>query len=292
MDNFLRNLLCSDCESSINWTKNHGQCKKCKRIYPIKNRIVNMLDKKDLKDQQNLSQQEYYDREYDSDFANKDFEWRKRYFKRLYEFLPEKKNTLILDVASGQGYMTLKIAKLGYKLIATDISILGLERSYRHAKKEGIEKNILFIAADLNRLVFKRNTFNFYILLHVLEHIKNDKALVKNLIKYSEKKARFFIGVPISLKYTMPLLNPFYIRSDKNVGHQRRYTPDELKNLFKIKYKVLYEIYSGHLIKIVGALLSLFKINHLEKTIEDIDERMHKNIIWSSNLTMVIEKNK
>lgn len=287
MNKQLSVLRCVDCGGKLFQGEGYVGCESCKRRFRVKEGVIDMLTKKSMSNEHNQQQNQYYEKEYESSYANKDFEWRKRYKKRLVKYLPKNKNLYVLDVASGQGYMTLAIAKKGYKVVACDIALSGLLRSYKYAKKMGIENNIHFVLGDVNKLKFASNTFGMVILLHVLEHVQDDQKLLRNLFKYSQAGCLYYIGVPLSLSFVFPLFKSMYIASDKKVGHLRRYTIDSISSLFGKSGKAMSVIYTGHLIKFVGVILSLFHINSLDRWIEDIDERSLLNKHWASNMTVV-----
>ena len=62
---------------------------------------------------------EKYDRQFETPY------WKLYHeitWNNIKEFLPKRKNALILDAGGGTGYWAIKLAKLGYKVILTDIS--------------------------------------------------------------------------------------------------------------------------------------------------------------------------
>lgn len=292
MNDLLSKILCIECGGKLRYTVKSMTCAKCGKKYVFENGVLIMLSSHSLKDKQNASQKRFYDDHYQSDEANKDVEWKKRWVKRLLGFLPKSKKSYILDVACGQAYMTIAIAQEGYKVIACDISISGLMHARKEAAKLHINKNILFIACDINTVRFKKNTFDFIILLHILEHLVHDKLIMKKIISSAKKKALYYIGVPLSLVYVFPLMIPLYLYSDKKVGHQRRYTVESILNLFTFKAEAVYSIYTGHLIKFASVILLKIGIHGLEKYIEDLDEKMLSTKLWASNITAVIRRRK
>lgn len=289
MNNLIDKVLCIDCHEHVTIQKTAAVCRGCQRKYKIYKGILIMLNKASLQDEHNLSQQDYYDKEYVNPYVNSDLEWRKRYIKRLIRFLPRNKKSYILDLACGQGYVTIAIAKLGYQVVACDISMKGLLQAKQEAERLGIDKNILFMACDVNEVSYAGNTFSFTILLHVLEHIVDDSLLMKRIINFSKSSAKYYIGVPLSFAYVFPLFVPLYKFSDHKVGHKRRYSIEQVKKLFGSKARVINIIYSGHLLKFVGAILSMLHIKSWEIEIEDYDEKLHEKKRFASNLTAVIE---
>jgi len=290
MNDLLSKVLCVKCGGYLQIKVNLAECKKCGKKYLFENGILIMLSSISLQDKQNQYQKRFYDDHYKSDDANKELEWKKRWVTRLLGFLPKNKKSCILDLACGQAYMTLAIAQKGYQVIACDISISGLLRARREAKKRGVEKNILFIACDINKIIFKKNTFDFIVLLHVLEHLIADKQIMKKVISFSKANATYYIGVPLSLVYVFPLFMPLYVCSDRRVGHLRRYTLESIMRLFTFKAEPIFTVYTGHLIKFLGLFLTKIGVNILEQQIEDLDEKMLLTKLWASNITTVIKR--
>jgi len=289
MNNLINNVLCLSCRGKLQKNRFQVRCSECGRKYEVKNEVLYMLARASLKEKQSTFQKQYYDIEYEKDYVNQDFEWRRRYVNRLAKFLPKKKPGCILDLACGQGYMTLAVAKMGYRVIACDIAISGLYRVSKEARRLGINNNILFIWCDVNKIAFVRNAFDFVVMLHVLEHLTNDALIVKRVINFSKPTARYFIGVPLSLRYVFPLLVPLYLYSDFKVGHKRRYTIEVIRRLFGENAKLIHTIYTGHLIKFLGLILAKLGMTRWERTIEDLDEKLIHKKEWASNITTIIE---
>lgn len=290
MNELLGKIVCLDCEGYLQGKAKLIECERCGKKYSFRNGVLIMLSEVSLQDKQNLNQKSFYEDHYKSEEANKDFEWKKRWVARLLGFLPKNKNSYILDLACGQGYMTLAVAKKGYKVIACDISVSGLLRARKEAEKLGIEKNILFIACDLYKIKFKKNTFDFIIMLAILEHLIQDKLLIKNAISFAKRNAIFYIDVPLSLSCVFPLFIPLYLYSDRQVGHKRRYALEGILKLFTFDAEPVYTVYTGHLIKFLGLFLLKIGINAFERKIEDMDEKLLSSKLWASNMTTVIKR--
>ncbi len=72
----------------------------------------------------------------------------------------------------------------------------------------------------------KDEMFDLIYSLNVLEHIEEDKKLVKTLLKHLNAGGEFRIFVPAKMV--------LYSSMDKAVGHFRRYEKDELCSLFEL----------------------------------------------------------
>lgn len=289
MTTLLSRIRCPACGGQL---KQSGavRCLACKAVYPYKNGVLNLLSKDVFKDQHNEQQKKYYDREYGDDYANSDFEWRKRYIARIKPYLPSSKNAVILDAACGQGYVALALAEMGYYVIANDIAIEGLRRAYRIAKIRRLDRKILFIASDLNITSLKAGSIDAAIMLHVLEHLRDDRAVVKNIASILKRGGTAVVGVPLAFRYVFPLFIPLYWYSDQKVGHFRHYALEDLLRIFGKTFSLQKVYYTGHIIKLIGAVLSVLRITRFEKTVEDIDERQIESKFWASNIMTIFKK--
>ena len=78
----------------------------------------------------------------------------------IKKFLPKKKNALILDAGGGTGFWAIKLAKLGYKVILTDISEEMLKVAKKNIKKEKLKSKITVKKGDIrNMSCFPSNYF-------------------------------------------------------------------------------------------------------------------------------------
>ncbi|MFZ5535466.1 MAG: methyltransferase domain-containing protein [Patescibacteria group bacterium] len=291
MNNLLRIICCPSCGGALSGQgKKAIICGRCKKRYAVTNGVINFLDDRVFEDTHNEHQKNYYDKEYVNDYANTQFEWRNRYIRRLQPFLPTNKKSIILDAACGQGYVSIALAELGYTVIACDLSIEGLFHARAVAKIKKLQNRILFVASDITKLRLKKRSVQMTILLHVIEHLQNDKKVVVQLNEYIKKFGIVIVGVPLAFRYVFPLFIPIYMYSDRKVGHYRHYSLEDIVSLFGKRYAVKAVYYTGHLVKLFGAFLSLLRISMLEKIIEDIDEKQISSKFWASNIMVALQK--
>ena len=101
------------------------------------------------------------------------------------------KNPKILDAGCGDGVITKYLAQVpGARVVGVDYNSLRLRR----AKK--ILPNVEFKVGNLRRLSFKDGSFDVVVAHHVLEHIKNDTAILRELSRVVKRKGIIIIGVP------------------------------------------------------------------------------------------------
>ncbi len=145
----------------------------------------------------------------------------------LEKYLPKKGR--VLDIGSATGTMSFFLASKG-------LIVDGIELSTNAVKDANKNKYLL----NVKRVNFKNVTIENYentkkyeviICFEVLEHLKKDSIVLSKIYSIMKNNAIFAISVP-SLNaplYKLGLLKRF----DKNVGHLRRYTANNLKYLLK-----------------------------------------------------------
>ncbi len=131
------------------------------------------------------------------------------YNSHILKWVDEKSHKKILDFGAGLGEFCNKIEPK--KIIAVELD-------------DEQRKNILCKSYKTLDEV-SDNSFDLIYTLNVLEHIKNDAKIVKQLSKKLKPN-----GV---LKILVPAHMSLYCAMDKQVGHFRRYEKNELESLVK-----------------------------------------------------------
>jgi SAM-dependent methyltransferase len=124
---------------------------------------------------------------------------------------PEEKNLKVLDIGCGTGE-TLTFLQ-SYLKSPTLYGIDNSPTAIKFAKSRG-HKNILKVNAK--NLPFKANTFDYILLLDVIEHLKDDIAILKEAKRVLKKTGKIII--------TAPSLQFIWSEHDTAQGHYRRYT--------------------------------------------------------------------
>lgn len=147
----------------------------------------------------------------------------------IKKYLPHKKNNL-LDVGCGTGKNVETFSKLA------DVSGIDFApEAIAFCKKRGLEN---IFKATVEKMPFKKESFNAVTALDVLEHTDDSKA-VREIYRVLKKD-----GILIA---TVPAFSWLWSRWDEVLHHKRRYTNQSLievleKNGFKI-IKISY-VYS------------------------------------------------
>jgi ubiquinone/menaquinone biosynthesis C-methylase UbiE len=117
-------------------------------------------------------------------------------WSNIKRFLP-KKGSLVLDAGGGTGFFARKLARLGYRVVLTDIAKNMLETAEKLAKKEGLQSKIEFKLSDIaNMKEFKDNTFDFVISnKNVVSYCPKPEKAIKELRRVAKKGAHVYIDV-------------------------------------------------------------------------------------------------
>ena len=149
-----------------------------------------------------------------------------RYLLRKYNILamlrPQRDIRTFLDVGCGAGELACTLAERGLAGVGIDFSAAAIKHGNTIRKQRGLtEDQITFKEGGLEQV--KGKTFDLVICCEVLEHVENDKQLLRDFMAYSNKY--LVISVPAKQK--------LFDASDKAVGHYRRYERDQLHQLLE-----------------------------------------------------------
>ncbi len=104
------------------------------------------------------------------------------------------------------------------------------------------------------------NFYDLIIAADVIEHIEDDKEIIKQLFKCLKKRGKILA--------TVPAYQFLFSNKDKALHHYRRYTKNSLNNLFREKYKILKTSYFNFFlfipISISILLMKLFNIQFID----------------------------
>jgi 2-polyprenyl-3-methyl-5-hydroxy-6-metoxy-1,4-benzoquinol methylase len=160
------------------------------------------------------------------------------YRELLKTLKPYLKNThLILDIGCGVGTVDFYMASKGKKVTGIEISKKAVTIAKANAKLFKLDKKLEFITAKFPHKIQDKN-YDLVIFSEVIEHLEDDQKVLHDIRQVLKPNGLLIITTP-SLHaplYRMGMLDEF----DKEVGHLRRYTKDELISLVKNNgYKIV-----------------------------------------------------
>ncbi len=160
----------------------------------------------------------------------------------------------MLDVGCGQGRHTAELCRWDCRAVGVDLDVGELKiakyvLSYKHWAHEATGYGD-FLAVDATRLPFRDATFDRIVCTEVLEHIPDDRAAVRELVRVLKPGGLIAVSVP---NYLPELL--FWTISwgywHSPGGHIRIYRPGEMADLLREKGLELYAQRLRHTIQTV-----------------------------------------
>lgn len=142
----------------------------------------------------------------------------------------------IVDFGAGIGTFAKKMKCLGYDVVCVEPD----HNMANELREDGFE-----VVCNIGEL--GKNSLNAIYMLNVLEHIENDRDILRDLREALKIDGKIYIYVPA--------FNCLYSSMDKKVGHVRRYTIKELhKNLSDAGFfieKINYVDFIGFFVSLV-----------------------------------------
>lgn len=281
-------LCCPVCKQALVSKSKSLYCKKCKKEYSISNGIPILIDLASLP--LHLQQQvQYFEKEDQSRTSYVLEPWQKRYVDNFLQNKTFKNNALIIDNATGSGYMAIELAKKGYNVIAMDLTFAELLKLKSAIEKLKLQNKILLVCASSEDLPIKSHTSDGMVANAILEHLPNEKQAIHDMSRVLKKNATLMIAVPIQLRYVWPFLWPINILHDRRIGHLRRYTKKSLLTVFK-QFQYTYVYYTGHLPKVICLLLYIITKNVQWNVFGEKLDYFFQTFPYGSNNVVIILK--
>ncbi len=168
-----------------------------------------------------------------------------------------KKKISILDFGSGSGTNINMLSNFG----TVDVYEKDLKTT-KFLKKKYIGKKIRIIKT------ISKKKYDLILAADVIEHIKNDKKIVKILNKILKKKGIIIV--------TVPAYQFLFSKKDLALKHFRRYNSKSLSNLFKLNFKKIKISYYNTLLFLpIASMIILFKLINYQ-FIDNVENKPNK----------------
>jgi len=160
-------------------------------------------------------------------------------YRTILKYLPEykKRGENVLDAGCGEGNISFYLANKNKKVTAIDISQKTILECKEKAQKLQLIQSPVFKQGNIEKQKFN-NKFDLIICVEVIEHVKKPILMLKNLQKHLKPGGLLFLTTPSK---DAPLFKIGIIKKyDQEIGHLRRYTPQELKKILKsLKFQIV-----------------------------------------------------
>jgi 2-polyprenyl-3-methyl-5-hydroxy-6-metoxy-1,4-benzoquinol methylase len=196
------------------------------------------------------------------------------YYTRLIEVIKEVDNPdKLLNAGCGDGFFDYFLKKKAKNIVSFDLN----KGDIQIAKIINPENNIDYSIGSIENIRCKSNFFDCIICVDVLEHLKNDKKAIKELIRVLKKGGKLIITTPSkNFPFTYDpinyILNRIGLRLKIGIwawGHERLYAPKELIKKFNLNViKVKYLSYS---------LASFFENSYINSCLQRLTKNDPKN---------------
>jgi len=119
----------------------------------------------------------------------------KKRLKFIVENIKYNNNLIILDVGTGEGIYMYYLSSRAKLCVGIDTD----DKSLRKARKTVKTKNTEFILMQAESLAFKDNTFDVITMIEVLEHVADDKKVIKEIYRVLKPGGQLIITAPNKL---------------------------------------------------------------------------------------------
>ena len=137
----------------------------------------------------------------------------------------------VVDAACGTGYGARMIAARGAKQVTGfDLSAEAIEEANRCARMDRVS----FEVADVTKLPVADHSYDVFVSLETIEHVENDRALVREAARVLKEGGRFICSTPNRL-----VTNPGISIKGKpfNPYHVREYSAPELEMVLRPSFR-------------------------------------------------------
>ncbi len=118
----------------------------------------------------------------------------------------------VLEIGTGSGYGICTLAASANEFVTID--------KFRSSAIDDLPANTSFIEAKVPPLPFEDELFDYVVSFQVIEHIRNDRRFVSEVLRVLKPGGKFIVTTPHK---SMSLT--------RNPWHVREYTPEQLKAL-------------------------------------------------------------
>ena len=123
----------------------------------------------------------------------------------------------VLEIGTGSGYGICTLAASAKEFVTID--------KFRSSAVDDLPANTSFIESKVPPLPFEDELFDYVVSFQVIEHIRNDRRFVSEVLRVLKPGGKFIVTTPHK---SMSLT--------RNPWHVREYNADELRNLLECNF--------------------------------------------------------
>jgi SAM-dependent methyltransferase len=234
-------LRCIDCQASLTFGSDGLVCTGCQRQYRQLNGLVRFVDAQEYAGSFGFQWKLYAQTQLDNATSQRS----ESAFRQRTGFRPEDlAGKLVLDVGCGMGRFAEVATRWGARVVGIDLSLAA-----EVAAKNLADRNAIFFQADVFKLPFAPESFDYIYSIGVLHHTPNCEQAFKVLPRLLKPGGRIAIWLYSSY-------NPWYRMSDVYRKVTRRMSPQTLHKLCRV-VGPLYSIHQAlKKIPLVGKFMS------------------------------------
>lgn len=264
-------------------------CKSCRIDYEIHSGIPVLIDFTNIPE--HLHKQIRYFEQEDAARADWTLEpWQERYVTNFLRYGKPKAGGIIVDNATGSGYMTIELARRGFRVLATDLTFRELVKLKQILKNLGLKKNVLLVCCDSQVLPIATSIADGLVANAILEHLPDERQAVEEITRVVKKKSPVMIAMPLVFGYILPFLWLINWWHDRRIGHLRRYSRTSILHTFR-SFDEIAVYYTGHIMKVACLLMYVItKSPWWNKLGERLDERFQTMPYGASNIVAILRK--
>lgn len=267
-------LVCSSCGSSLKRATGSLWCSHGHR-FGVRDGIPIFFE---VKDNHHRHQEHYFEKFYAQYDRLPQLNWHKRYWNLLIDDHSPKKDKLLVDLATGTGWLAIAAAKAGLWVIATELTHEIARRAQQFAEHEGVAKRMLFVVADAEHLPFANNRVDYLTAVALLEHLPHEKQAAQEFARILRRGGKLWLVTPNDLRFQPLIFKAILFFYDRVLGHFHHFSRQDLQKIFgNVGLKETSYHYVGHLIKLWQLMIhAIVRNDRLWWILETIDERQQQ----------------
>jgi len=240
-------LCCPLCKGDLEFGAAALKCLSCAIDYPVLDGIPVLVDPAQ-KSAHLEGQIRFFDRQARRRPPYILCPWMRSYLERFKDAFPGFTAGTAVDCGTGFGYMAVELARMGFNVIAFDITMQNLVNLQEQLAGMDLAGEMHLVCCDAQKLPLKAATADVMVSIWLLEHLPHEMEAISEMNRVSKPDARLMIGLPLKYRYLNPLLIPVHYFYDKYVGHLRRYNEAGLSASFE-EWDLVGTYYTGQFLK-------------------------------------------